>query len=94
MAIISHKPESSSVINIIAWDTVNCNLLVVFHSGSIWMYSDVPTEIYENLVKANSLGSFFNKNIRDVYQSSKIGSLYDSVSNKGNNIGKEKEEEV
>lgn len=58
---------TSSVINFAAYDTTNEILLIVFNSGSIWMYYDVPAEVYKEFISADSAGQYFNLNIRHKY---------------------------
>ena len=36
-------------------------------SGRTYVYRDVPQDIYDGLMFADSLGSFFNAHIRDQY---------------------------
>lgn len=39
-------------------------LYVEFHSGAIYRYHEVPAYVYEALLKADSIGKFFNKIIK------------------------------
>ena len=43
------------------------DLDVWFVSGRRYRYSNVPPEVYESLLSANSKGMFFNAHIRDNY---------------------------
>ncbi|MEY4966885.1 MAG: hypothetical protein RL274_2468 [Pseudomonadota bacterium] len=36
-------------------------------SGRIYVYRDVPQELYDGLIFADSLGAFFNRHIRDCF---------------------------
>lgn len=47
-------------------------LQVRFLNGSTYSYSDVPQEIYEELLNAPSKGSFLNRMIKGVYSYQKI----------------------
>lgn len=40
-------------------------LTVVFINGSEWEYDNIPPEIYEDLIDAASVGSYFYWNIRE-----------------------------
>ena len=42
-------------------------LEVEFVKGSVYDYFDVPQEIYDALINAESVGSFFSKNISKSY---------------------------
>jgi len=57
----------SSVIEDASYDPTTAQLRVVFTSGKIYIYDDVPEETFANLVTASSMGRYFNARIRDVY---------------------------
>lgn len=45
------------------------NILVIeFHSGQTYEYYDVEREVYKEFMRAKSLGSYFQKNIRNTYR--------------------------
>lgn len=56
---------NSSNIRSIGYD--NGILEVEFNSGGIYRYSNVPESIYQNLMSASSIGSYFASNIKNVY---------------------------
>ena len=61
-------PISSSLIRSIGYDFPNSLLEVeLLPSGRIYRYFDVPLSIYNELMAAESKGSFFNESIRDLY---------------------------
>jgi len=41
---------------------------VVFSSGKIWRYYDVPLCVYEGLLKTRSVGSYMNSHVIDCYE--------------------------
>ena len=47
-------------------------LEIEFKHGGIYQYYDVPYEIYGDLMNAESHGSYFFHNIRDVYEYVKL----------------------
>jgi hypothetical protein len=49
------------------YDAVSGNLEVHFVNGRTYLYSNVPTAVYETLLDAESKGTFFNAFIRDHY---------------------------
>jgi hypothetical protein len=57
----------SSVIRFFRYDAPERALHVTFTSSKTYIYLDVPPEIYEGLLKADSQGEFFNEEIRDQY---------------------------
>lgn len=75
MSILSYTPPNSSFIKYIVYDTKNNRLAVIFNSLAFWMYYDVPLEIYKSLTLSESVGNYFNNNIRNVYNSIKIANL-------------------
>lgn len=86
-------PNASSVIKHLAWDSSSETLAVMFHSGSIWIYRNISIDSFQNLKEAKSLGAYFNKNIRDICPSTKVGNIHDpALLNKGNAVGKKEEE--
>ena len=48
----------SSMIGAVAYDAPVRELIVIFHNGQTYVYSDVPREVYEGLLKADSKGSY------------------------------------
>jgi hypothetical protein len=64
---IDFKKIDSSVMSFVAYDKTNEILLVVFNSGSVWMYYDLAIDIYQELISADSTGKYFNLNIRNKY---------------------------
>ena len=42
-------------------------LKVVFHSGRAYRYFMVPRRVYEALIKADSIGRYFNLQVKDCY---------------------------
>jgi hypothetical protein len=63
----------SSFLKKVIWDRSNETLIVLFSTGSIWGYYNVPFEIYENLLAAESHGKYFNLNIRNIFEAEKLG---------------------
>ncbi len=50
----------SSNIASIGYDEINEILEIVFLSGGIYQYLDVPVYVYEELMDADSHGKYFN----------------------------------
>lgn len=57
----------SSVIASVGYDERG-RLEVEFHNGRVYSYSEVPSSVYEELVTAESVGKFFNENVRPHYE--------------------------
>lgn len=43
-------------------------LRVIFHNGDVWEYADVHYQAALQLLEADSVGSFFNENIRNNFE--------------------------
>ena len=42
-------------------------LTITFNSGAIYKYNDVPMEVTDGIIQADSLGKYFDKNIKGIY---------------------------
>lgn len=67
-----HPNVDSSFIRHLIWDEDNCNLAVMFTSGSMWIYYNIHSFHYERLLTAPSIGGYFNTHIRNLYNSDKL----------------------
>jgi len=61
----------SSNIESIGYDDDAQELHVQFVSGGYYIYHQVPSQIYEDLMSAPSKGSFLNREVKGVYQFAK-----------------------
>jgi len=57
----------SSMIQAFGYDPEREELEVVFNSGNIYRYTQVPKEEYEGLLNADSKGRYMRANIIDCY---------------------------
>jgi len=62
----------SSFIEHVSWESSTKSLIVTFGSGSVWLYLSVPRKKYNDLCKAESMGAYFNKNIRNSHNGTPI----------------------
>ena len=58
---------SSSNIAAVGYDTENQTVYVQFLNGSTYAYKGVPEHEFENLLTASSVGSYLNRNFKNVY---------------------------
>jgi hypothetical protein len=58
----------SSNIAKIGYDDATNTLKVQFKKGGEYHYLEVPAEVHSDLMKAESIGSFFSKNVRNTYK--------------------------
>jgi len=70
---MDRTPVSSSNVASIGYDEETQTLEIEFLSGGVYQYSGVPIDVYESLMAAGSKGSFFHKEIRNVYPTSRVG---------------------
>lgn len=61
---------SSSNIAAIGYETNK--LRVRFHDGAEWEYENVPEQLHQKLMAADSKNGFFRANIRGVYPASRL----------------------
>lgn len=64
--------RDSSFITNISWDDDTEFLLVKFNSGTTWIYYGVSQDVYNRLIKSISVGEYFNKNIRNKFESVRL----------------------
>ena len=62
----------SSVVSAMRYDPVSATLRIIFVSGMIYDYKNVPPEKYEAMRTAGSKGKFLNKFIKGYYSFKKI----------------------
>ena len=65
-------PVQSSNISAIGYDDSNGTLVIEFTSGSAYEYYDVPQYEFDNLLNADSKGSYAHQNIYKNYRQNKI----------------------
>ena len=62
----------SSVIAALKYDTGSSTLRVIYVSGAVYDYKNVPEEIYNRMKASFSKGAFLNQNIKGKYDYEKI----------------------
>ena len=63
---------SSSTIKGCEYDDVTDNLTIDFRSGNSYVYYNVSPEVFDEFIHADSVGSYFNKYIKNSYSSNKV----------------------
>ena len=61
---IQLKSVNSSNIKMMGHDKATNTLEVLFYSGKSYQYQPVTEDAYHTMLKADSIGSYFSKNIR------------------------------
>jgi hypothetical protein len=62
----------SSVVAAIRYDATISTLRVIYVSGSVYDYKQVPEKVYKEMRTASSKGEFLNKHIKPNYEFEKI----------------------
>jgi hypothetical protein len=62
-------PESSNIEGI---DWEDGKLTVQFRDGSMYQYSDVSSDLYQEFVNSPSKGQFFRQNVKGVHEYIKV----------------------
>jgi len=60
-------PVSSRAINAIGYSPETSMLKITFKQNKTYDYCSVPQSVFDNLLKSQSKGSYYNDNIRDKY---------------------------
>lgn len=63
---------SSSNLAEVGYDPDSETLEIMFQSGSIYHYYNLPAFMYERLIQANSPGTFFNANIKGQFPEARV----------------------
>jgi hypothetical protein len=63
----------SSTMRSVGYDPQSRMMEIEFTSGHVYQYSDVPPEVYQGLVDAESQGRYFRQHIRGVFPSQRLG---------------------
>lgn len=60
-------PVTSRNLAEVGYDPETETLEVMFHNDGVYQYYNLPAFMYERFMQAESLGSFFNKEIKGHY---------------------------
>ena len=70
--MFERKAVQSKDLAIVGYDPEKSELEVTFRAGGVYVYSNVPADIYQQLLSAPSHGTFFNKNVKDLFPAQKL----------------------
>ena len=62
----------SSNLSAVGYKRETQTLYVEFNGGGLYRYDDVPEQVYIQLMSAGSHGSFFARNIKNRYSTTKL----------------------
>ena len=63
---------TSSNLKRVSYNPRSHEMLIQFQSGAVYQYWDVPGNISQGLVQAESPGKFFNQNVRNRYSYKRV----------------------
>lgn len=69
---MDRKRVSSSRIRSVGYDRSALMLEVEFNDGAVHQYRSVPESVYEGMMRAPSIVSYFDDRVRDEYGSSRV----------------------
>jgi hypothetical protein len=69
---MERKSVASSAIAEVGYDPETKVLEVGFPSKAVWRYADVPQEVFDKFMRAESLGRFFASDIRANYKAERV----------------------
>lgn len=61
-------PVRSSAIAAVGYDPATRRMKIAFKQGRTYDFCGVPLEVYQGLINAGSVGSYYDRVIRDRYQ--------------------------
>lgn len=70
---MKREEVKSSALKSVGFDPDKRILETELISKRIYQYKDVPLSIYTNFMKAESLGKYYNKHIKDEYEYEEVG---------------------
>ena len=72
MSLPEMQPVSSSNISAVGYNADNQMVYVQFLNGSLYVYKGVNEYEFENLKTASSVGTYLNRNYKNVYSYERI----------------------
>jgi hypothetical protein len=69
---MSRQHVSSSNLRSVGYDSQRQILEIEFHSGGVYQYYHVPSNVYAELMNAGSLGQYFSAFIKERFRYSRI----------------------
>jgi len=69
---MNRQSVTSSNIASIGYDADSQTLEIEFLNGGVYQYFEVPQQVYEEIMNADSQGQYLAQNIKGVYRYSKV----------------------
>jgi len=67
------EPVQSSNLRSVGYDAQQKIVEIEFHSGGIYQYINVPSEVYTSFIGASSQGKFFAQYIKNRFPTKRVG---------------------
>jgi hypothetical protein len=74
---IAMLPVNSSMATAVGYDSEEQVLQVEFYNGVVYQYSGIEAETWEDLQTADSIGQFFNQEIKGKYECERLDEICD-----------------
>ncbi len=65
---MERQKVESGMLREVGYDPEKRVLVVEFTSGQVYEYYDVPPEVYDGLIRAESHGEYFRAHVRGAYR--------------------------
>ena len=69
---MKRQSVESSNLKSIGYDEFLLVLEIEFKSGAVYRYYGVPSEVHDELINAESVGKYFNANVKSKYNFLKV----------------------
>ena len=69
---MKRQSVESSNIRSVGYDEFLLVLEIEFKSGAVYRYYGVPAEVHDELINAESVGKYFNANVKSKYSFLKV----------------------
>ena len=69
---MNREPVVSSNLVSVGYDPNSYTLEIELMDGRIYQYFDVPEQVYDELLNANSAGQYFHRQVRGVYNYARL----------------------
>ena len=69
---MKRKSVESSNLRSVGYDEFLLVLEIEFKSGAVYRYYGVPSEVHDELINAESVGKYFNANVKSKYNFLKV----------------------
>jgi hypothetical protein len=64
---------TSSTIREVKYDLAKEELIITFKNNAQYLYEGVPPEVFKGLISADSVGKYFDKEIKGKYNFKRLG---------------------